>query len=150
MTERYSFENSSPAPVVSKTKLDNSRSRFAQKSLEKQNFETKAVEVQEKIQERKQRAFELSQEFLEILKSKTLVSNKGPIEQSVERDVIKKLTEFSIEMNTDPDELENIGSTGVNVLLLKSVLILRDSLNEANFKIDKLEQELKVKSADGK
>ena len=103
------------------------------------------------MQEKKQKALELSQSFLELLKNKTLLQNKGPLEQNLEKDIIKKLTEFAIEINNDPNELEGMGSVGINVILLKSLLNFRDALNAAEYKIYLLEQQIKTsQDLDGK
>lgn len=132
-----------------KTKLDPSKSRFTSKNIGKEDFDTKAAEAIERAQLRNQQAYDVSQQFQELFKSKTLPENKGPIEQNLERDVIKKITEFAIEINNDPNEPEGMGSTGVDILLLKTVIALRDNLNEAQFKIAQLEKQLK-QSPDGK
>lgn len=134
---------------VAKTKLDPSKSKFAPK-VEKEDFAVRAGEAFDRAQARKQQAYEISQQFLQFFKSKTLPENKGPIEQSLERDIIKKVSEFAVEINNDPDEqLDGMGSTGVDILLLKAVISLRDSLNEAHYEIDQLKKQLK-QTNDGK
>ena len=132
-------------------KIDASKAKFAKKSKEKEDFQVQAEEFNSQLQEKKQKALELSQSFLELLKNKTLLQNKGPLEQNLEKDIIKKLTEFAIEINNDPNELEGMGSVGINVILLKSLLNFRDALNAAEYKIYLLEQQIKTsQDLDGK
>jgi len=122
-------------------KLDQSKSRFASKIVEKQNFEEKASEVNEQMQARNHKGFEISKQFMEILKNKTLPENKGPLETSLERDLLKQISEFSYEINNDLNQPHCMGSTAIDVLLLRSIFVLRDGLNEALFKINQLEKQ---------
>ena len=119
-------------------KIDNSKSRFESKKQLKQQFEESVKEISESSNEKKIKGMKLSASFIEILKSGTLQENKGPIEKNVEQDVLKQILDFSNELNNDPSEPEGLGSVAVSAILLKSVLLLRDKVNELSHELDLL------------
>lgn len=137
------------------SKLDPTKSRFAKKQIAKSSFEETVKGTHSKSEEYKIRAVELSQKYLKMVGTKVLPTNKGPLEQSLERETIKELIDLSVEINNvpipngiDPENpeqltfLEGMGSAGNIALLLKCVLILRDQLAEAEYRLDKKTQAL--------
>lgn len=127
------------------TKLNVGKSKFAAKSAQKNNFETQAAQTVERMENKKKQAFEISQNFIALLKTQVLPENKGPLEQSLEREIIGKITHFTDALNNDPEEeRDGMGSTGAVILLLKSVLILRDLRNQDSYRIAQLEGQLKA------
>lgn len=138
------------------SKLDQGKSRFAKKQAAKSSFEEMAQGTHSKGEEFKVKALELSQKFLKMVNTRVLPANKGPLEQSLEREAIKELVDLSIEINNvpipngrDPENpeqlvfLEGMGSAGNIALLLKSILILRDQLAESEFRLQELIQQQK-------
>lgn len=123
-------------------KINSSKSQFIKETVKREVFEQQADEVFDQIQERRERAVKLVQDFWSFIKDKTLVEEKGPIKKNLEKETVNKLLNFASEMNNDPNEPEGAGSVAVITLLLKAVLYLRDSNNESRYRLEQLEQRL--------
>ena len=124
-------------------KLDSKKSMFSKKaSPPPPSFEDHAKEVHSLAEQRKIRGFELSQKFLGVLQDKTLVSNKGPSEKGLEKEVIKGLVEFALELNNDHNEKEGIGSVGMITLIFNSLLKMRDNYNMMEYRLSESEREV--------
>lgn len=108
-----------------------------------EEFEKKAYEIGKKSSEYKDRAADLAGSFKKILEDKTLIQNKNIFSNDLERELISKLVHLAIDMNTDENEVEGMGSVGIIALLLKTSLILRDRLNSAEYRCVLLENRLK-------
>lgn len=118
---------------VKGVKLNPRKSRFAQESSAKDDFEKMVNEAVEKKEGYQQMAFDLGKEFLGLMKDKTLPENKGPIAANLEKEVLNKLINFSIMVNTDQNEPEGMGSIGLVTLLLKTSLVFRDNYNRLEY-----------------
>lgn len=150
--ERISLESDEEDAKIQKErrgglKIDSSKSIFSKETVKKEVFEEKANQVFEQIQNRKEKAVELVQQFWDFVKDETLPSEKGPIRKSLEKEIVSKLLNFASEMNNDPNEPEGAGSVAVITLLLKAVLFLRDSHNELKYRLTKLEQKMNKSSS---
>lgn len=141
---RLSFESGEAGPSTKNVKLDTKKSRFAKQAETKINFEKKVDEVHNTMVSRQQQVFDLGKQFLELMRDKTLPENKGPMQTSLEREILNKLTQFAIEVNNDENEGESMGSISMIVLLLKSSLIMRDNYNKMEYKVEQLEKQLKL------
>lgn len=154
--ERLSLESDEEAAKLQLNrrggvKLNSSKSQFTKETVKKEVFDQQADEVYDQMQDRKQKAVELVQQFWSFIKDETLVAEKGPIRKNLEKDIVSKLLTFASEMNNDPKEAEGAGSVAVITLLLKTVLYLRDTNNEARYRLSMLEQKVnKLSSPDGK
>lgn len=151
---RISFDSSKDSeqkPHKSAIKLDSSKSQFAQENSKKEDFEQRADQAMEISNDRKQRAVDLVKQFWNSAKDTTLESEKGPIQKSMEREIVGKLLSFASEMNNDPNESEGSGSVAVITLLLKIVLHLRDKNNDLMFTVHQLDKKVdKLSSVNGK
>lgn len=128
-------------------KLNSSKSQFIKEIVRQEVFDQQATQAFDQMQERKQQAVELVQQFWSFIKDETLVREKGPIRKNLEKEIVNKLLNFASEMNNDPNESEGAGSVAVITLLLKTVLYLRDSNNENRYHLSKLEQKLNLLSS---
>jgi hypothetical protein len=143
-SQRLSFEEAQPKEATKTVKLDSKKSRFARSSETKQNFEERANAANEKISDRQEQIFDLGKKFVEIMKDKTLPENKGPLQQSIEKEVLGKLIEFAIELNNDDlEQNDGMGSVGLLTLIFRSSLLLRDRYNSIEYKVEQLERQLK-------
>jgi hypothetical protein len=133
------FDEEDEEEVVAKVgvKLKNSKSMFANKPKKpsKEDFEKAASEANNKLNSHNERAMELSLAFKKILEDKTLAENKNVFASEVEMEVIGGLVELGINMNTDENETEGMGSIGLITLLLRCMLIQRDKINASDFKV---------------
>ena len=123
-------------------KIDASKSKYARKAQAEEEFEKKANAVNEEMNDRKTRAVELVKRFWETLQTKTLLANKGPLQKSLEKEMLTNLIDLAAEMNNDINEKEGAGSVAMITLLFKTVIFQRDHLNELDFKISQLEKKL--------
>lgn len=129
--------------VIKGVKLNNENSRFAKQANDIEEFEKQADAIMDRRPARNKRAFELAQQFLAALRDKTLDENKTMINRDVETELKNNLVNFLIEINNDLDEDRDcMGSAAVISLLLKSMLIQRDIINETAYKVSLLEKEL--------
>lgn len=117
-------------------KLSNERSSLAARSEEKkkieQNFNNGVAQLENSQQ--------LAHQFLEkgtqlhaFMRDKTLKSNKGPIAEQVEHTLLGQLIQMAERLNNDPTQKEGAGSVALETIVLKSLLILRDRLNELEY-----------------
>lgn len=136
-------EEISQNDVDNLTKLDNRKSRFASKSLQKKNFMEQVRDHAEDNLDKNQKMFQLGLRYLEIMKDQTLPENRGPIEKNIEQEVLGNLVNFAVQINNDDNEPEGNGSMAIINLLLKTALINRDNQNKALFKISLLEKEIR-------
>lgn len=102
-------------------------------------FEEKAKEVYSKYEEYKHRTWELSTKFKSMIEDRVLPENKSIISKDIENETLNKLITLASEMNEDDNQAEGIGSTALSMLVMKMLLIQRDTINRLMFKIEKLE-----------
>lgn len=134
--------------VVAKVgvKLKNSKSMFANKPKKpsKEDFERAASEANNKLNSHNDKAMELSLAFKKILEDKTLSENKNIFATDVEMETLGGLVALGIDMNTDENETEGMGSIGLITLLLRCTLIQRDKINASDFKLHTMGNTIKT------
>jgi len=129
-----------------KVKLDNTKSRFAKKAEEQKKQEAQFDQSVDDYQKNQaalvKKASELSSQFMSYIKDQrlNLPENKGPVLIEMEKQICKELTDLSLELNQDQSQPEGIGSAGMILLLLKTVLVQRDFINELRYDISKLKK----------
>ena len=152
MTEKKaSFDDEKPLQSKG-SKLDPSKSQFKQKNTRKDFFE-RADQTMSSVEDKRQRAFDLTKQFWESIKDTTLPENKGPLKKTLEKELAEKLISYAIEVNgeidvTDVDgnvigkEHEGMGSVSMIALILKVLMYQRDINNKLQFKVSELETKL--------
>lgn len=123
-------------------KVNANKSQFAKTVENREDFEKRAEGAVSKIENRKERAMQLSKKFYAIARDSKVESQRGPMELSIEKETIRNMLEFASEMNNDPTEPESAGSVALIYLLIKIVLFFRDKNNEMSFKMSQLERKL--------
>ena len=103
--------------------------------------------MQNKSEEYAEKASQLSANFKKILEDRTLLQNKNVFQLDVEKQVLESLIQLSVEMNEDENEKEAIGATGLIALLLRSVLIQRDRINNLEFLLNQLNSKIDNKNS---
>jgi hypothetical protein len=106
----------------------------------RQNFEQKVDEINENINNNAHSTATLSKKYIDIIKDKTLEENRNLFNKDIENDVIVQIAKLAKEINNDPSEAEGMGTLTWTVILLKVAIAFRNRLNEAEFKIEKLEK----------
>jgi hypothetical protein len=107
------------------------------------DFQKAADETNNKVNSYKDRAAELASSFKKILDDKTLIQNKNVFSLDLEKEIISNLARLAIDMNTDENEIEGIGSVSIITLLLRSSIIQRDKINSLEYKTSLLENRIK-------
>lgn len=126
--------------VRKEVKLDSSKSMF--KKMENENVKPSLNEAAQQHSdghiESMNKAVQLTKKFVKVLEDKTLIQNKGPVELSFEKELINKLINFAIEMNSEHADKSGIGSIGLITLLFNCLLKLRNHVNESEYTIFEL------------
>lgn len=125
-----------------KTSSINAASVKSKKNL-KEEFEKKANEANDKMNDYNDRAAQLTSSFKKVLEDKTLLQNKNVFSLDLEKEVISNLAKLAIDMNTDENEIEGIGSVGIITLLLRACLIQRDRINTIEYNQSLLNNKIK-------
>lgn len=125
-----------------KTSSINAASVKSKKTL-KEEFEKKANEANDKMNDYNDRAAQLTSSFKKVLEDKTLLQNKNVFSLDLEKEVISNLAKLAIDMNTDENEIEGIGSVGIITLLLRACLIQRDRINTIEYNQSLLNNKIK-------
>jgi hypothetical protein len=107
-------------------------------------FNEQAEKVFNKIEEYKQRSFELGSKFKAIIEDTKLVVNKTQINKDIELEILQKLIALANDLNSDENQPEGAGGTALAMLIMKMMLTQRDHMNEISFKIEKIEKALNV------
>lgn len=144
MTENKPFLNEitpEATKITKGTKLNNDKSMFSKVKVDKESFEAAADKYIGGLQERDKQAVELARQFINIIKDKTLPENKSKVAENVERELKNKLLNLGIDINNDEnEENDGMGSMAIISLLIKTVLLQRDTINLLDYRLYKLEK----------
>ena len=128
--------------ATTKLKIDNKKSDFHKKSVEKADAKewfNKESELQfNTLEARKEAAGVVVGSFWSLFRNQELQENKGPNRLSLEKSVVKNLLEFAIEANKDEREVEGQGSIYLITLLLKAMLEQKDKINHLEYEVKRL------------
>lgn len=100
-------------------------------------------------QDKNARALEVVTAYLRMIEDRTLPRNRGSIANDVEMEIRQKLIQLALDMNNDENEEDNgKGSVVVLTAVSKALLLYRDRLNNLEYEIKNLKNELnKLSSA---
>ena len=87
-----------------------------------EQFEKKVEEINKKLNDYKSRAAELALSYKKLILDKTLSQNKNIFADEVEKETLSKMVGLAVEINTDENEQEGMGTLGWVTLLLKYFL----------------------------
>jgi hypothetical protein len=137
-------ETPTPAKKQVGLKLDNSQSmtETLPKKPNPAEGQKQAEVANAKLNGYAKRAAELATNFKKIIEDKILPVNKSVIAKDVERSLIDGFVELGTEMNNDTREKEGMGSMGICALLLRTVFIQRDRINELDYAREQLEKRI--------
>ncbi len=122
-------------------KLKPSRSKLVQRQA-KQDFEEQVKDTHKRLEGHLKIAYELGTEFTKIMADTRLAENIGPYERSFEKEILRKLINYAITINSDPHEQEGMGSVSIITLLLKTMFNMRDKMNESSYNNHLLERRI--------
>lgn len=109
-------------------------------------FEKEAIEANKKLEGYQERAKELASQFKKIMDDKTLSQNKNVFSSEIEKEIISKMINLAVEINSDENEIEGMGSVGWIALLLRYLLLQRDKINQLEYFNFNLENKIKEQS----
>jgi len=143
------FDEEDPkAEIITKknvgVKLSNKDSMMASmpKKTSKEEFVQQASAANETLNSYVLRAAALTPKFGKILRDRVLVENKNSLSIDAERELLANLVQLSIDMNSDPNEIEAAGASAMINMLLHSLLIQRDKINQLDYNIGLLEKKI--------
>lgn len=143
---RFSFESTisdeeAEEQLNSGLKLKPSRNRLAQKKVQ-QDFQKRVMETHKRLEGNLKSAYELGKEFNQLMNDTRLAQNIGPMEQSFENEIVRKLVNYAIAVNGDEQEKEGMGSVSLITLLLKTMFKMRNKLNQLSYDNHNLERRI--------
>ncbi len=112
------------------------------KKPSQEDFENKVRRVQDKSTGYKKVAAEYSVQFKKMISDRTLLQNKSIFASETESELISNMIKLAVEINTDPNEQEGMGSLMWIVLLLKTCVSQRDRINKLEYSVSQLEKKL--------
>lgn len=122
-------------------KVNNDNSTIPQpKPNYQEKLSEKAQEVATKYEEYKSRTWELSTKFKAMMQDHVLSDNKSVLVKDIEAETMNRLVALASEMNEDDNQPEGIGGTALSFLIMKMLLLQRDTINTLLYKVDKLEK----------
>lgn len=127
-----------------KSMFDNAPKKPTQAQLDKQ-----VQEIVENKSSYKEQAAELSIQFKNMMKDKTLEENKNVFVRETEQEVLANMIKLAVKVNNDEYEDEGMGSLMWVILLLKTTLWQKDRINHLeydNFELRKKVAELENKT----
>lgn len=136
-------DNKDPAPKKERLKnVSSQKSIFDSipKKPTQQELEQKVQAREEKGTGYKQRASDLALKFRKLTEDKTLPSNRSIFANEMEREVLSEMISLAIEINSDGNELEGMGSLSWITLLFKTSLAQRDRINKLEYAILQMEK----------
>src|SRR5271165_7403866 len=86
-------------------------------------FNEQAQKVFNKLEEYKQRSFDLGTKFKAIVDDKKLAINKTQINKDIEMETLNKLATLANDINTDENQPEGAGGVALSMLLMKIVIL---------------------------
>ena len=107
------------------------------------DFAKAAKQVHSKSMGYKQSAADLANQFNKLISSKTLKANRTIFENDIENELLSKMMQLAIDINSDPSESEGIGTLSWIALLLKISLYQRDKINNLEFQLSQLDKKIK-------
>lgn len=106
----------------------------------KVEFEQRAQEFITDKQARNKAVLLLVQEFLTLMRDRTLSQNKSVMAKEIEQQTVAKLANAALAINEDESEPQGMGSMALINLLFKIVLAQRDKLNELEYDMAQLKK----------
>lgn len=103
------------------------------KKPSQQDFNEKVHQVQDQANSYKLTGATLAKEFMDLVQDKTLNRNKSVIVKELEKELLSKMINFASTVNKDPNEEEGVGSLAIIALLLKTVLIQKNAINDLEY-----------------
>lgn len=129
-------------------KIGKKRNPDKENSSQRKNFEEQVDNIQEYQDERMALAISLGKKFNQMIKDSTLEENKGPIQKSLETEILQSWQDFILRNNNPPPEdvetPEGYGSLAGILMSFKALIDLRNKTNQTNFRLEKISKELEM------
>lgn len=103
-------------------------------------FQQKVQESQERQVGYKKQAAELFIQFNKAMADKTLPQNQNVFFHETEKEMLQKMIQLAMDINSDPNEEEGMGSLTWITLLFKTCLAQRDRINQMDFALTFLQK----------
>lgn len=110
-------------------KISPSRTRIVKKQ-ERQNFQQQVMGTHKRLEGHLKEAYDLGVEFTRLMADTRLPDNIGPMDKSFENEIVRKLINYAMTVNSDPQENDGMGSISLVTLLIKTMFKMRNRANE--------------------
>lgn len=140
------FEEEVEENSKSGVKLDNSKSRFAKKDgsvHSEKEFNEAIGQHNDRLSKTREKIATLSTSFMNFVKDTTLPENKSPIQVDLEKSTARELIDLAMQLNSDEQQPEGIGSCGMLMLLMRVVLTQRDTINKLSYELKEFKNQHK-------
>ena len=110
-----------------------------------EDLDNKVKHIQEKMSNHKSKAAELALMFNKSMSDKTLRQNKTIFSQEIEKDLLSKMVQLAIDINSDPGErFDGMGSLSWITLLLKTCFLQRDKINSLEYDLSMIDKKIEM------
>jgi hypothetical protein len=106
------------------------------------DFNKQVNQLQDHTNSLKGRVTQLAIEYNRAMSDKTLPKNKNVFQVNMELDLLRGMVKVAQEINDEPNEGEGEGSLNWITLLLKTCLNQRDSINNLEYELVQIKNEL--------
>lgn len=137
-SNRVAFQNNDDEKdlkLSSGVKFNTNKTQFKNPAKNLPDIKKLAQDIEQNKVDKNRLAFELGQNFIQLLNDKTLVNNKGPKSLEYEKQVCGQLFILAQQLNNSPNENEAAGSLVLETLFFKALLKQRDRLNELEYNL---------------
>lgn len=114
-----------------------------------EDLDRRVQQIEEKKLGHNLEANDLSKQFIKILNDKTLRQNKSIFVAEAEKEILSKMINLAVEINTDPNEQEGMGSLSWVALLLKICIAQRDRANQFEYELQEIKKKLDTGNGQG-
>jgi len=125
-------------------KISGNKSRYAKDPDEQksttEDFENAVAGMKNNEMEVKNRIADASTKYRALIRDRTVSENKSPLKASLEKEVVKELSDLGLQLNNDQSRPEGIGSIGLCNLLMQINFQQRDRINNLAYEVVKLKR----------
>lgn len=122
-------------------KLNNQKSNIAPPTNSNlEAFNQAADEAAERLSTYKKRSWDLGVKFKSLMETTILPENKTSLIKDLENEVLQQLSQLATEINIDTIQPEGSGGVALCQLIMKMLLLQKDTTSKLLFRITSLEK----------
>lgn len=111
------------------------------KKPSQEDLDIKVAAAQKRASTNKVKAMELANQFNKAMSDKTLPQNRNMFQKEVEKELLGKMIQLAVDINSDTvEQYDGMGSLGWITLLLRTCFGQRDKINLLEYRVEQLEK----------